>query len=788
MRTPLTGLVAAVALAGAASAQNPSSIDGFEVVSRFGVDGVAEIVAASADGKTLLYTNSDAEAIGFVDISDPATPAAITEIPVNGEPTSVSVHGRWAIAGVWTDKPSEGDPPPAFLPAELVVIDISNSSAPVVTGSVSLGYHPDSVKLVEVGGQLVALVAIENEPVVVVNGVVTGDDVPGDPNDISPAGYVQVIQLDPANPAASTVADVLLPEATLASAGLQFADDPQPEFIDVSGTLAAVSLQENNGVALIDITHPGTPVLARVFSTGTASNRPTDLTEDSDIRFDEVYPAMVDAGMKERPEDAAGNILPGGLRMPDALAFHPSGSFLYTADEGEMNFTGGRGWSGWSLNGTQVYDDRGELENAALRLSYFPEGRAENKGVEMEGVTTARFGFQDLAFVLSERGCFMAVYDITRPRQPKLLQLAPTGIGPEGVVAIPSRDLVVTSEEESGTMTVFRATTSYQPDADEPVLFSKGRNASWAALSGLCSNPTGNALFAVPDNAMPTAVYRVDIGGSYAEVRTLRSVTKNGTQARYDGEGICLDTSIVAPGPYAGWWIASEGDADTEPNLLVQVSAFGSVLREIQLPASIDPAATPGLPGFAQPAAGGQMIRKNGFEGVTLSADGRYLLAVIQRDFDGEFSGPKYTRIARYDLGQLAAGGLNSGLRYGGDWEFFFLQLDSDETKNWAGLSEITTLGPDRYAVVERDKEIGIGSELKKVYEFGLAGLVADADGVPDASDTVVKVELRDLLSDFFPFEKVEGLAVTPGGDLWVGLDNDGGEVQSKLVNTGSVD
>ncbi len=787
MRTPFPGLVAAAALAGAALAQNPSSIDGFEVASRFGVDGVAEIVAATADGNTLLYTNSDAEAIGLVDITDPHAPAAITEVPVNGEPTSVSIHGNWAVAGVWTDKPSEGDPPPAFLPAELVVLDISNPAAPVVTGSVSLGYHPDSVKLVEVGGRLVALVAIENEPVVVVNGVVTGGDVPGDPNDISPAGYVQVILLDPQNPAASVVTDVALPEAALAAAGLQFADDPQPEFIDVSGTLAAVSLQENNGVALIDITHPATPVLARVFSTGTASNRATDLTEDSDIRFDEIYPAMVDAGMKERPEDAAGNVLPGGLRMPDALAFHPGGRVIYTADEGEMNFTGGRGWSGWSLDGAQVYEDGGELEDTALRLSYFPEGRAENKGVEMEGITTARFGFQDLAFVLSERGSFMAVYDISRPRQPKLLQLAPTGIGPEGVVAIPTRGLVVTSEEESGTLTVFEATSSYQPDAAEPVLFSKA-GRSWAALSGLCASPSGEALFAVPDNAMPTAVYRVGIGGPYAEVRSVRQVTKNGVQARYDGEGICLDTSIVAPGPYAGWWIASEGNADDEPNLLVQVTSFGTVLREIQLPATIDPAADPSLSGFAQPAAGGQMMRKNGFEGVTLSADGRYLLAVIQRDFDGEFSSPKYTRIARYDLSQLSNGSLSSGLRYGGDWEFFFIELDSDESKNWAGLSEITTLGPDRYAVVERDKEIGIGSELKKVYEFGLTGLVADADGLPDATDTVVKAELRDLLDEFFPFEKVEGLAVTPNGDLWVGLDNDGGELQSKLVNTGSVD
>jgi hypothetical protein len=39
-----------------------------------------------------------------------------------------------------------------------------------------------------------------------------------------------------------------------------------------------------------------------------------------------------------------------------------------------------------------------------------------------------------------------------------------------------------------------------------------------------------------------------------------------------------------------------------------------------------------------------------------------------------------------------------------------------------------------------------------------------------------------DLLGEFFPLEKVESLAVTKRGDVWAAVDNDGGEIESRLV------
>lgn len=762
----------------------------FEPVTSFGVSGgVAEIVAASADGNTLVYTDSGASVLGVVDITDPANPVEVATVPVPGEPTSVSIVGNLAVATVWADKPSEGAPAPAFLPGKLVVVDISTPASPAILATHDVGYHPDSVAVTRDGSTVIAVIAVENEPVVVENGVVTDEDRPGSPNDQSPAGLIQVVTFNGRTPANAVVTDVILDARAMNRAGLLYPTDPQPEFVAINGMTAAVSLQENNGVAIVDFSSPRAPVVTSLFSLGVAATRPADLTEDDAISLSETYPDDVGTAARPLETDAGGNPVAGGLRFPDALAWNAAGTRIITADEGELNFTGGRGWSSWTRNGRLAFEET-QLERIAVQFGQYPEGRSENKGIEMEGVTTGVFNEQEFAFVMSERGSFIAVYELGR-RNPKLVQILPTGISPEGVVAIENRGLLVTADEDSGTLSIYRATRRPNfPSADQPQLFTWRPDRPFSALSGLAPSRFGRGLWSVPDNALPTSIYYVRTGLEQAPVYTATPVRLNGQQARYDGEGIAVDTSIARNRFFGGWWIASEGNpGNGVPNLLVQVDFFGRVRREIQLPASIDPAADASLPGSAQGAAGGETIRSNGFEGVTISEDGRYLLAVIQREFGGEFAtGQKFTRIARYDLTQLRGGGaaaLSNGVRTGGDWEFFFLPLDATNTSsNWIGLSEIITIGAGEYAVIERDKGIGNGSLLKKVYAFSLNGLSADADGTPDASDTVTKVEVLDLLGAFFPYEKVEGLAILRG-DLWVGLDNDGGEIENRLINTG---
>jgi hypothetical protein len=174
----------------------------------------------------------------------------------------------------------------------------------------------------------------------------------------------------------------------------------------------------------------------------------------------------------------------------------------------------------------------------------------------------------------------------------------------------------------------------------------------------------------------------------------------------------------------------------------------------------------------------GGAIRNNGFEGVTVSSDGKYLVAAIQRDFSDDKSGDrKYARIGRYDLEKES-------------WDFFLYPLEATKTKkDWIGLSEIVNLGDDLFAVIERDKQVGGAAKLKAVYVFSLNGLTPFKGSIkPDSSlsgSIVSKKFLLDLLPAFAPFEKVEGLTVAGDGVIWAVLDNDGGELGTILKPVG---
>jgi 2',3'-cyclic-nucleotide 2'-phosphodiesterase (5'-nucleotidase family) len=736
-----------------------TEIQGFQkIASHNAPGGVAEIVSGTPDGNTLVYVDSGAGEVGVVDITDARNPQQVATVPVGGEPTSVSVSpdGVWAFVGVNTSYKEEGEAP-EITPGNLAVIDIATGE---LVAEVPIGDGPDSVASAVINGELVVVVAIENEPAVVDEaGLLTDADEPGVAGDISGPGYVQIVTIDEASLADSVVTDVVLPESVLAEAGLYFANDPQPEFVDINNGIAAVSLQENNGIAFIDV---AAGELDSVFSTGIVDDRPADLTEDAAISFTETYPADV----ADEPY--------AGARFPDGIGWSADGSLIYSADEGEFDYTGGRGWSVWTPDGRLVWDSSNSLEEQAVIHSHYPDSRSEAKGIEVEGIEVGVFDGREFVFAGAERGSFVGVYERRGGHDLSFIQLLPAGSEPEGLLALPQRGLFVTSDEATGTLTIFEATAGDTATADRPHLHAPDASQPWAAISGLASSAyNSRLLYAVPDNALPSAIYRVyNQAPGDALVTTHTTVKKGGEQARYDLEGIAVDTSIARSGFY-GFWLASEGNAaygedDYQPNMLVQVNNSGEVLQEVMLPAEVD-----------SPAGG--MIRSNGFEGVAVSDDGRYLLAAIQREYadDDSADGGNYARIARYDLET-------------GAWEFFLYPLASTDVEgDWIGLSEITNIGGGRYAVIERDKMVGAKAHLKHVTTFTLNG-VAPWDGLvtadADLSGHVIdKQLLTDVLDEFAPFEKVEGLTVSVDGSLWAALDNDGGELESRLSNLGSL-
>lgn len=771
----------------AAPAAMAGQIGSFGTVANFNVPGggVAEIVAATPDGNTLLYTDAANNRVGVVDISEPSAPRQVATIPVGGSPTSVAVSktGARAFVAVQTTQREEGEAP-EVSPGRLVVINIAARTA---VSSVEIGNGPDSVATTRIDGVDVAVVAIENEPLVVEDGVVTDDELPGHPGDISGPGLVQVVAFESEGP---RVIDLPIAGRPDLPSGLLFPEDPQPEFVSIRGEQAAVTLQENNGIAIIDVRKAvegnggghgpkghghgprppkppkADPAITKIFELGRAADRPADLLDNDEVDFSQVYPR--DVGPEENADP--------GVRTPDAIAWSEDGSVLYTADEGEGAYSGGRGWSAWDARtGKPVWEET-TLEQIAARFGQYPDSRSDAKGIEIEGLATTVIDGRPYALVGSERGSFLAVYDISDPREPVFTQLLPTGVEPEGILAVPNRSLLVTSAEGTGNLTIFEGRSGGPGGtAERPQISAADASDAWAALSGLAADlEDENVLWGVPDDALPSALYRIDVAGRNASL-TRTPILKDGAQALYDLEGVAVDTSVAAPADKAGFWVASEGNAafgaaNYRGNLLIQVDADGNVLREVALPEAID-----------SPAGG--VIRSNGYEGVTVSDSGRHLLAPIQREYasDAVVDGVKHARIARYDL-------------VAERWDFFLYPLDKTTTSgDWIGLSEITNLGGDRYAVIERDKLQGGQAKVKRVYEFTLDGVEA-TDGSPIVAGAslsgrvIKKTLLRDVRSQTAPFEKIEGLAITSSGRLWTAVDNDGGLHESRIARAGEVE
>ncbi|WP_373231001.1 esterase-like activity of phytase family protein [Cohnella sp.] len=745
--------------AGSFAASKTKQIDSFRPLTTFAVPGggIAEIISATPDGNRLFYTSAGLGSVGVVDLTIPAKPKQLSAIEVGGEPTSVTVtpDGKTALVVVIASKREIGEVP-EIKPGKLVAIDTQTLK---IKGERAIGNHPDSIALTTLNGQYVAVIAIENEPLYLDDkGVRTDEEEPGLEGDISGPGLVQIVNINNADISKSTLRSIEFTPEQLKAKGLLYPEDPQPEFVDIRKGKAAVTLQENNGVAIIDLQ---TSKLTSLFSSGKPIKQKADLTEDGKIAFTGSYPEDV-----SKEEHA-------GSRMSDAIAWNAAGTTLYTADEGELDYTGGRGWSVWSAAGKLLWSDKGTLEQKASEYGYYADSRSEAKGIEVEGIETAVFGKKEFAFVGSERGSFVALYDISKPTAPALVQLLPTGMRPEGLLALPQKNLFLTSDETTGTITIFEGVSGvYKAPANKPTIVSKA-GVSWAAISGLAADAkNSNILYAVPDVAMEPYIYKLDLKQGEAKLSHHVAVKENGKLANIDMEGIVVDTSIVK-GKQAGFWLASEGNAKFKDekymaNLLVQVDSKGTILRKVTLPAEID-------------SADGGVIRNNGFEGVTLSSDGRYLIAPIQREYakDAKVNGVSYARIARYDLKNSA-------------WDFFLYPLEKTDTKgDWIGLSEIVNLGKDKYAVIERDKLIGGAAALKAVYTFTLKDLKPFNELTEETSSVtgsvVKKSKVLELKATISPFEKLEGLTVTPNGKVWAAVDNDGGEHLSGLYNVANL-
>lgn len=214
----------------------------------------------TTDGMTAIYTDSSLEALGFVDIKEPSAPSALGTFSLPGEPTSVAVKGDYALACVNTS-------PDYVSPSGvLVVVDISDPANPSEVRQIDLGGQPDSIAISPDGR--FAVIAIENE---------RDEDLGDGELPQEPPGFVVIIDIEDMDPV--NWLDPFVVQMT----GLNVYEpsDPEPEFVSInSDNIALVSLQENNGFALIDLE---AQEVTDSFTSGTVSLDFIDTKEDNMI-------------------------------------------------------------------------------------------------------------------------------------------------------------------------------------------------------------------------------------------------------------------------------------------------------------------------------------------------------------------------------------------------------------------------------------------------------------------------------------------------------------------------
>ncbi|TDE15668.1 choice-of-anchor I family protein [Dyadobacter psychrotolerans] len=469
--------------------ENPAS---FKEVATIDLGGAAasEISAYDAASKRLFTVNNESSAL--VDVLDLSAFPVITKLqPINvsalgGVANSVAVSdGKLAIALEATNKQANGS-----------VIVINTGSLQTIK-QITVGVLPDMVTFSPDGKFIVT--ANEGEP--------SADYT------VDPEGSVSIINVaDNYSVKTLTFSSFASSYSQLAAGGFRvygpkanFAQDVEPEYVAVSSDSkkAFVTLQENNGIAEVDLV---SGAILKINPLG---------TKDMNLAANAMDPSDRDSKI------ALGSWPVKSLYLPDAISYFSVGSaeYLITANEGDAReYTafdeqarvstlkldptafptaatlqlpanlgrlrvtstlgdtdndgdydvlygfGGRGFSIYNAASGQLVHDSGKgLEQEVINAGIYDDDRSDDKGVEPEGVTVGWMNNKPVAFIALERVDAIAVYDLSDPAKPVFLQLIKTGDAPEGILFVSSdkspngKSLLISSNEGDGTVKFYQA-------------------------------------------------------------------------------------------------------------------------------------------------------------------------------------------------------------------------------------------------------------------------------------------------------------------------------------------
>lgn len=474
---------------------------GFSEISSLKIGGTAaaEITAFDAVTDQLFVVNNDGDSrVDVIDFSDPMNLTQLSPINISafgGGVNSVAVkNGLLAIAVEGFSKTDNG---------KVLVFETDNLGSPVA--QVTVGALPDMVTF-SADGNLI-LTANEGEP--------------NDDYSIDPEGSVSIIEVSKGYAVttlgfgsfAGQLPSLKAKGFRIFGPGASFAQDIEPEYvtIDASSSLAWVTLQENNGIARVDLKRKQ---ITDIFPLGLKNHRlggnEIDVSDRDGIAGNlKSWPLMAyylpdaissfqvggntflitanegdtrdyDAyGEEERVED----LVLDPTAFPNAVVLQQEanlGRYTVTTSAGDTDGDGdydvlygigARSFSIWNgRNGTLVADYK-DLERDVLMANpnLYDDGRSDNKGVEPEAIELGNIRGANLVFVGLERSDAIVVYEVNGAAGLKFLQLLdgvksigdPGHDAPEGLLFIPEADspngrpLLVVSSEGDGRITVY---------------------------------------------------------------------------------------------------------------------------------------------------------------------------------------------------------------------------------------------------------------------------------------------------------------------------------------------
>ncbi len=456
-------------------------------------EGAAEIVSYDPISQRAFFTNANDNSVGILDISDPSAPTLVSEIDLSaygGGVNSLDVYDGIVAVAVEAEIKQEN--------GSVVFFDTDGS----YLNDVEVGALPDMV-IFSPDGQY----------------VITANE--GEPNDdytVDPEGSVSIIDISGGVSAAThTLVDFTAfndLKTSLQSKGVRIygpnatvAQDLEPEYITISGNTIYAALQENNALAVIDLT---TKSVTEIVALGTkdhslpgngmdASNETEEINITTwpvqgyylpdaitSVEIDgETYILSANEGDSRdydgySEEERVADLTLDPTAFPNAAELQDDtnlGRLKTTSANGDLDGDGdhdiiysygARSFSIWDANGNQVWDSGDAFETVLAEVepanfnstndendSY--KNRSDDKGPEPEAIEVAVIDDKIYAMIGLERQGGIMVYDISTPSAPQYVtyvnnrDFSVEDVTTPAVGDLGTEDIVYISPEDSPT-------------------------------------------------------------------------------------------------------------------------------------------------------------------------------------------------------------------------------------------------------------------------------------------------------------------------------------------------